>query len=86
MGEKLQRGLEPVPDQGLQIAALWQIDCECAREGCGRHSSIYTWWLGSAAASSIVSAAIEAEPIIACTLSHDLVLKREKMRAVILEY
>ena len=86
IGENLRRSLEPLPDQSLQLASLWQIDCECASEGCGRHSSIYTWWLESAAASNIVSAAIEAEPIIACTLAHDLVLKREKMRAVILAY
>src|ERR1700693_5395181 len=52
-GERLRRGLEPLPDQSQQMAALWWIDCECDQEGCERHSSIYTWWLESAAPSDI---------------------------------
>jgi hypothetical protein len=83
--ENLRRSSEPLPNQN-QLACLWEIDCECAHEGCKRHSSIYTYESERAAASDIVGATIAAEAVIACTSGHDLVLVRERMQAKKLDY
>jgi len=59
---------------------------DSAQESCPRHSAMYTWWPENAAASDIVDAAIRAEPTIACTSEHNLVLQREKIQVVKLAF
>lgn len=69
-----------MPDQVSRDSRLWQIECRCAHENCGRMLAIYTTGSTSADASKIVSRVLKTSPKIGCA-GHDLVLIEQQMIA-----
>jgi hypothetical protein len=72
--------LKEVPDQVSRYSRLWQIECRCAHENCGRILAIYTTGSALADASEILIRVLKANPAIACA-GHDLVLIERQMIA-----
>jgi|ERR1700722_17945337 hypothetical protein len=62
-------------------AALWQIVATCGQENCGGRAAVYTWYLSQASADAVVNLALELNPRIRCSVSHDMKWQAEKMQA-----
>jgi hypothetical protein len=70
----------PKPDQGSRDSQLWQIECRCDHENCGRMLAIYTQGSALIDAFEIVHLVLKAKPKIPCE-GHDLVLSEQRMIA-----
>jgi hypothetical protein len=79
-----------VPDHTQPWVALWEIECECAHENCGRHHTIYSRDYSSAPKTDIADALWRilgtSGTRIRCSSDHYLLLTPTKIRAQKLDF
>jgi hypothetical protein len=61
------------------VSPLWQLDCECGQEGCGKRRTIYTG--GESEMASIVRVIMQAKPELTCD-DHLFVWRQNLIRGV----
>jgi len=61
--------------------SIWQIDCECCLESCGKLHSIYTGYERDASAELICRKLIGSNPTVACLGGHPAKFRREHLTA-----
>jgi len=61
--------------------SLWQIDCECCLESCGKLHSIYTGYERDAAPDLLCRLLINSNPLVACLGGHPAKFRREHLSA-----
>jgi len=88
---RFRREVIVMPDPGPRRVSLWQIDCECGRENCGKPQTIYTTYLSIGTQEDIArelsKAAADVLPKTACATGlHDLVIRKDKISARILAF
>ncbi len=62
-------------------SSLWQIECECSVESCGRPHSIYTSYEKDANPILVSRMILTNKPVVACTGGHSLKFHREHLTA-----
>lgn len=72
---------ERLINRSARQRSLWQIDCECCLESCGRHHSIYTGYERDASSDSLCGLLINSNPIVACLGGHPAKFRREHLTA-----
>jgi hypothetical protein len=61
--------------------SLWQIDCECCLESCGKLHSIYTGYERDAPPDIVCGILINSNPTVACLGGHPAKFRREHLTA-----
>ena len=72
------------PNSGA--ASLWEIECECVHNNCGKHHAIYTKYLTDAPTSVVIDILLKAYPTIACTEEHSVEFRADRMEAHRLQF
>jgi len=65
----------------LRKMGLWLIVGGCAHEDCTNQCTIFVWHEADQSAENVVSAILNAKPMIACTWTHSVEFQAEKMTA-----
>lgn len=80
--------LDPVyrPDPSLPKICLWEIEAECAHEGCRLRHCIYAKYQPDKTTQDVIGSVLKANPKIPCSGDHDLVFSSEKMKVTDLAF
>lgn len=76
--------LDTVPELplGLQLASLWEIEVECARENCGQRRTIYTKYSADETPQAVARLAQAPGLQLECVNRHWLQVDESRMTAV----
>jgi hypothetical protein len=77
----IQLASQSTSGQTPRTASLWEIDCECVLESCGKRHSIYTNFARGAEPAMVSRALLKAFPSLACLGGHLAKLHRDHMIA-----
>ncbi len=77
----IQSSTETLVSRISRTSSLWQIDCECSVESCGRSHSIYTSFERDANPNLVSRLLLTNKPIVACNGGHSLKFHREHLTA-----
>lgn len=75
---------EQIPTPGA--ASLWQIQCECAHENCGKRHTIYSKYSTDAQPSDVGKLLFQPAQSIPCTSTHALEIRVDTVTADRLDF
>lgn len=79
--DKFRRRDLETPYRTPQTVVLWQVECECARENCGRKFTLYAWYREDMSKEDLIAVAVRAKANLHCD-GHDLVRDPKKVAIV----
>jgi hypothetical protein len=80
-GSTIHLASEKMISQTSRQRSLWQIDCECCLENCGKLHSIYTGYERDAPPDVLCRKLFSSNPMVKCLGGHPAKFRREHLTA-----